>query len=67
MVTGLRIGELCGLQWSDVDLKKRILTVNKTAQRIRKRGKNSKTAVILTEPKSESFKRSIPIPEFLIP
>ena len=67
MATGLRIGELCGLQWTDIDLKKRILTVNKTVQRIRKRGKSSKKEVILTEPKSESSKRSIPIPEFLIP
>ena len=67
MATGLRIGELCGLQWANIDLKKRILTVNKTVQRIRKRGSNSKTEVILTEPKSESSKRSIPIPEFLIP
>ena len=67
MATGLRIGELCGLQWADIDLKKRILTVRKTVQRIRKRGKSSKTEVILTEPKSESSKRSIPIPEFLIP
>lgn len=67
MATSLRIGELCGLQWADIDLKKRILTVRKTVQRIRKRGKSSKTEVILTEPKSESSKRSIPIPEFLIP
>ena len=67
MATGLRIGELCGLQWANIDLKKRILTVNKTVQRIRKRGSNSKTEVILTEPTSESSKRSIPIPEFLIP
>ena len=67
MATGLRIGELCGLQWADINLKKRILTVNKTVQRIQKRNHNAKTKVILTEPKSESSKRSIPIPEFLIP
>ena len=26
--TGIRIGELCGLQWQDIDLEKRILTVS---------------------------------------
>lgn len=34
MVTGIRIGELCALQWKDIDLEKRILTVRKTIQRI---------------------------------
>lgn len=31
---GLRIGEICPLQWSDVDLEKRIFSVTKTMQRI---------------------------------
>lgn len=34
MTTGIRIGELCALQWGDVDLEKRILTVSKTMQRV---------------------------------
>jgi len=34
MFTGIRIGELCALQWKDIDFKKRILTVRKTIQRI---------------------------------
>lgn len=63
---GLRIGELCALQWSDIDLEKRILTVRKTIQRIQCPSSNTKTKLIITEPKSESSKRSIPIPEFLI-
>ncbi|MCD7891557.1 MAG: site-specific integrase [Ruminococcus sp.] len=63
LTTGLRIGELCALQCEDVDLKKRILTVKKTIQRIQKPSGKSKTSLIITEPKSESSKRSIPIPE----
>ncbi|MCD7811808.1 MAG: site-specific integrase, partial [Ruminococcus sp.] len=66
LTTGLRIGELCALQWEDVDLKKRILTVRKTIQRIRKPNGKSKTSLIITEPKSESSKRSIPIPECMV-
>ena len=34
LYTGLRIGELCALQWKDIDLKGRIVHVRKTVQRI---------------------------------
>ena len=63
---GIRIGELCALQWSDIDLKKRILTVRKTIQRIQCQEQGKRTKLIVTEPKSESSKRCIPIPEFLL-
>ena len=61
MTTGLRIGELCALQWKDIDLEKRILTVRKTMQRIQTHNSTAKTKLIITEPKSESSKRNIPI------
>ncbi len=67
MMTGIRIGELCALQWADIDLEKRILTVRKTIQRIQCKGGKSKTRLIITEPKSESSKREIPLPESIIP
>lgn len=66
LTTGLRIGELCSLQWEDIDLEKRILTVKKTVQRIQCRNGKAKTKLIITAPKSESSKRDIPIPEFMI-
>lgn len=65
MVTGIRIGELCALQWSDIDLEKRILTVRKTMQRIQLSGEHG-TKLVITEPKSETSKRKIPIPECII-
>ena len=65
-ISGIRIGELCALQWKDIDLEKRILTVRKTIQRIQCRDNFKKTKLIITEPKSESSKRHIPIPEFMI-
>ena len=63
MSTGIRIGELCALQWKDIDLEKRILTVSKTLQRIQCPTETAKTKIIITEPKSESSKRIIPIPQ----
>lgn len=64
--TGLRIGELCALQWEDIDLEKRILTVRKTIQRIQVKNGSRKTKIIITDPKSETSRRTIPIPEFII-
>lgn len=66
LYTGLRIGELCALQWRDIDLKKRDLTVNQTVQRIRTSNCTNKTKLVITEPKSASSQRSIPIPECLL-
>ncbi len=66
LMTGLRIGEICALQWKDIDIKKRIITVSKTIQRIRCINGNRKTKVIITEPKSRSSFRKVPIPESII-
>ncbi len=67
LYTGLRIGELCALRWDDVDLNEKTLSVSKTLQRIPS-GSNSmsKTKITITEPKTPSSMREIPIPSFLI-
>ena len=67
MATGLRIGELCAFKCKDIDLKKRIMTVRYTIQRIQCPAAGKKTKLVITEPKSESSKRMIPIPECMIP
>ena len=64
--TGIRIGELCALQWKNIDLENRTITVNKTIQRIRNYNGKHKTKLVITEPKSQSSKRVIPIPDFLV-
>ena len=61
MSTGIRIGELCALQWQDIDLEKHILTVRKTVQRIQSPNGDTRTKLIIGDPKSESSKRSIPL------
>lgn len=66
LFTGLRIGELCALQWDDIDFEKRTLTVRKTIQRIQVDKANKKTDLVITEPKSIKSRRVIPIPECLI-
>lgn len=66
MYMGIRIGELCALQWEDVDLKKRIITVRKTIQRIQTKNEKTKTKLIITEPKSSNSMRALPIPDCLM-
>lgn len=64
--TGLRLGELCALQWADIDFTGKTLTVNRTVQRIAVPGHITKTILLETNPKSESSKRTIPLtPELL--
>lgn len=66
MYTGLRIGELCALKWSDIDLENRTLTVRKTIQRIQCQDGVSKTKLVISEPKSAKSRRTIPIPRCMI-
>ena len=63
---GLRIGEICGLQWSDIDFENALLFVNRTVQRISVKGGSGKTKVMISDPKSLTSKRSIPVPEWFL-
>lgn len=65
LCTGLRIGELCALQKGNINLDTGELFVCKTLQRVQIENGESKTKVIITEPKSINSIRNIPLPEFL--
>lgn len=68
MSTGLRLGEICALKWKDIDLNNGLLYVEGTMQRIKVHDNdNIKTKIIVQSPKTESSRRTIPIPENLIP
>ena len=68
LYTGLRIGELCGLKHENIDLENRCVTVTATVERIENLDVNAttKTKVIISEPKTESSARMIPIPSLLL-
>ena len=57
--TGLRIGEVCALRWSDIDVKTGVVSVTKTAERIYV---GEGTSVVVGPPKSESSAREVPLP-----
>ena len=56
--TGLRIGELLALEYSDIDFEGCTISVSKSCQRIGKKD-------IITPPKTPGSVRTISIPEFL--
>lgn len=68
LATGLRIGELCALKWSDINFTRRTVKISRTLQRIKKsmaqqiNGENS-TAIIEGNVKTNSGFREIPLPD----
>jgi len=62
--TGIRIGELCGLQWQDFDLAGRTLTIRRTVSRVWVKGEGSK--LIIRSPKSRSSLRTIPLNHWIM-
>lgn len=65
LYTGLRIGELLALEWSDIDFQKGTISVLKTCHD--GKDKNGKFARITDTPKTETSERVIPFPKQLIP
>ena len=56
--SGLRLGEVCGLKWSDISFGERILTVNRTVLRLKM---GIKTQLVVQTPKTENSARVIPL------
>ncbi len=68
LFTGLRIGELCALRWENISFEEKSIKVAHTMQRLQNDNSQAavKTRIIITEPKSCSSVRVIPLPDFLL-
>lgn len=60
LFTGVRLGELMGLEWSDIDFTNGIVSINKSSQYLADKGVFTKT------PKTESSIRDVAIPDFVV-
>lgn len=68
LFTGVRIGELCGLRWGDINFADSTVSIRRTVERIANLDPDSsqKTKVVVSVPKTEHSVRTIPIPQFLL-
>ena len=58
--TGVRLGELMGLEWNDIDFRNGIVSINRSSQYL------ADTGVFTKMPKTESSIREVAIPDFVI-
>lgn len=69
--TGIRVGELSGLTWKDIDLEEEILYIRRNLLRVHKNNEpntnGNVTKVVSQKPKSSDSVRIIPLPPGLLP
>ena len=66
LFTGLRLGELLGLRWEDVDAASGVLHVRRTLNRLKKGNQpvhvgEAATEIVIQEPKTQNSIRAIPL------
>lgn len=60
LLTGVRKGEMCGLNWSDIDFEKKTVSIRRQYEAVSKKG------LILKKPKTKSSIRTFEIPDILV-
>ncbi len=67
LCTGLRIGEICALKWSDIHTVNGTITVSRTIERIYIiDGKEKRTELVINTPKTKNSYREIPMTKELL-
>ena len=69
LTTGLRLGEVLGLSWDNIDLRSNTLFVRQTLNRLEKidwNGIGAKTEIVMQVPKTKNSIRSIPLLPFIL-
>ena len=65
--TGLRIGEICALKWSDINVVEGTITVSRTIERIYIiEGEKKHTELVINTPKTKNSCREIPMSKELL-
>lgn len=61
LYTGMRIGEISGLRWTDIDWSENIIYVRRTISRIPSTTMVGKTEILIDLPKTQTSLRAIPL------
>lgn len=65
--TGLRIGEVCGLKWSDINISEGTISIQRTVERIYIiEGDKKYTQLVINTPKTKNSFREIPMSKWLL-
>ena len=65
--TGIRLGELCALKWSDIDFEAGTMSISRTVSRVKSFIQDgNKTELLVGTPKSNKSVRKIPLPDFML-
>ena len=66
LFTGIRIGELCALQWKNISLEEKTIRIGATLQRLRDTASagQARTRIVIGPPKSDTSVRTIPITDY---
>lgn len=68
LYAGLRIGEICALEWDDLDLENNLIHVRKTVSRISGTAESmARSVLVISQPKTIASFRDIPICSWLVP
>lgn len=59
--TGLRVGELCGLRWEDIDLDNRTIRIDHTLVHVKPIKGEAKEVVTISTPKTKCGVRNVPM------
>ena len=69
LATGIRLGELVGLRWEDVDMRNGTLSIRRTLNRLPKinyNGVGNSTEIVVQAPKTKNSIRTIPLMNTII-
>lgn len=66
LLSGMRIGELCALQWGNINIREQTIRITATLQRLHDTALTSEnhTRIVIGAPKSDTSSRTIPITDF---
>lgn len=64
--SGMRIGEICALQFKDIDLEKKLIYVRKTLERIVTPLEKKRSKIVIQTPKTSDSIRDIPIQDKML-
>jgi len=63
---GLAVGEICALEWENVNFEKGTIYVKNTIQRIQNREEDGRKTLLIKMPLSDSTQRELPVPDTLL-